>query len=55
MFSYGSGLAATMFSFGVKGSLADIRAKTDIQNRLKQRIEVDPVEYTKVRKVVNKR
>lgn len=47
MFSYGSGLAATLFSLQVNGSVEHIVKATNINNRLAQRIEVSPAEYTK--------
>jgi hydroxymethylglutaryl-CoA synthase len=46
MFSYGSGLAATMFSFSVNSSLQAIRTASDVQNRLASRVAVDPQEYS---------
>jgi hydroxymethylglutaryl-CoA synthase len=49
MFSYGSGLASSLFSFTVKGSTEDIAKKLDIQNRLDNRRVVAPEVYDEVR------
>jgi len=48
MFSYGSGLAATMFSLRIGGSVEKIAKLADVKQRLNKRIEVSPAEYTKV-------
>ncbi|KAF1978384.1 hydroxymethylglutaryl-CoA synthase [Bimuria novae-zelandiae CBS 107.79] len=45
MFSYGSGLASSMFSFKVNGSISDIQKKLDIKNRLESRRVVAPEIY----------
>ena len=45
LFSYGSGLAATLFSLTVKGSVANLKQKADIANRLAMRTEAEPVEF----------
>ena len=45
-----SGLAATAFSIKVQGSVADIRKKADIKNRLSQRVMVSPQEYSQIMK-----
>ncbi|PSN67359.1 hydroxymethylglutaryl-CoA synthase [Corynespora cassiicola Philippines] len=45
LFSYGSGLASSMFSFKVKGSTADIQKKLDLQARLDARRTVPPQTY----------
>ena len=45
IFSYGSGLAASMFSLQITGSVADIVKKADVMGRLKRRVEVSPEEY----------
>jgi hydroxymethylglutaryl-CoA synthase len=47
MFSYGSGLTATMFSLRVARSLAPMAQQIDLKNRLAQRIKMDPAEFTK--------
>eukprot|EP01049_Picozoa_sp_SAG25_P012539 SAG25_NODE_1715_length_2476_cov_1.938578_1_plen_282_part_00 len=47
-FSYGSGLAATMFSLHVTGSVAGIASKIDLHSRLAKRMAVSPAEYTEV-------
>jgi hydroxymethylglutaryl-CoA synthase len=49
MFSYGSGLASSLFSFTVKGNTEDIAKKLDIQNRLDNRRVVAPEVYDEVR------
>jgi len=48
MFSYGSGLAASMFSLKVKGSTEEIRRKVDLQRRLDDRRTVAPEVYDKM-------
>jgi len=48
MFSYGSGLAATMFSIVVRSSVEDIIKKTNIYERIAKRIEISPEEFTKM-------
>jgi len=44
-FSYGSGLASSMFSVQVTRSVADLVSKANVMERLKRRVEVDPKEY----------
>lgn len=51
MFSYGSGLAATMWSFNIGGSISDIAKKANIVERINQRISVTPQEYTEIMKL----
>ena len=51
MFSYGSGLAATMWSFQVNSSTKHIAERANILQRLDQRVAVDPTEYSKVMKL----
>lgn len=48
IFSYGSGLAASMFSFQVKGNTENIAKQLDIQNRLQSRRVVAPEVYDEV-------
>jgi hydroxymethylglutaryl-CoA synthase len=48
MFSYGSGLASSLFSFTVKGSTENIAKQLDIQNRLEKRRVVAPEVYDEV-------
>jgi len=45
LFSYGSGLASSMFSFRVKGSTENIAKQLDIPNRLESRRVVAPEVY----------
>ncbi|OJI81919.1 hypothetical protein ASPTUDRAFT_742962 [Aspergillus tubingensis CBS 134.48] len=45
MFSYGSGLASTLFALKVTGDLAPMVEKIDLMNRLKQRHVATPEEY----------
>lgn len=45
LFSYGSGLASSFFSFRVKGSLANISKTLDLPARLEARQEVTPEVY----------
>lgn len=48
LFSYGSGLASSLFSFTVKGSYEQIAKSLDIQNRLDARRAVAPEGYEAV-------
>lgn len=48
MFSYGSGLASSMFSFRVQGSVQEIVQKLDVKNRLAARRVVEPEIYDEV-------
>ena len=45
IFSYGSGLASSMFSLKIKGSTQEIRDKVDLHKRLDERRTVDPKVY----------
>lgn len=47
LFSYGSGLAATLFSIRVNASVNHIADRIALPKRLQQRLTIDPVEYTK--------
>jgi len=51
MFSYGSGLASTMFSFEIRSSLANIAEKANISHRLAQRVPVKPDVYSESMKL----
>lgn len=55
LFSYGSGLASTMFSFTVKKSLKDFKSKLDLKNRLSNRRFVRPGAFAKTLKLREKR
>lgn len=46
VFSYGSGLAATLFSINFKGDVTTIRDKADVDHRLKVRRRVSPDVFT---------
>lgn len=48
MFSYGSGLASSLFAFKVKGSTENIAKQLDIHNRLESRRVVAPEVYDEV-------
>jgi hydroxymethylglutaryl-CoA synthase len=48
MFSYGSGLASSMFSFKVNGSVENMAKQLDIANRLESRRVVAPEVYDEV-------
>jgi|SRR6266498_943600 len=48
MFSYGSGLASSFFSFQIKKSVADISKVLNVPNRLKSRLELTPKEFTEI-------
>lgn len=45
MFSFGSGLASTMYLIKVNSDPSFMRSKLDIENRLKSRVKVSPEEY----------
>ncbi|KAF2019576.1 hydroxymethylglutaryl-CoA synthase [Aaosphaeria arxii CBS 175.79] len=45
LFSYGSGLASSLFSLKIRGSLAEIQKKSDIHARLDARRVVEPQVY----------
>ena len=49
LFSYGSGLASSMFSLRVVGSTEEIKAKLDLQRRLDKRRVLLPETYDEVR------
>lgn len=42
MFSYGSGLASSMFSLTVKGDFSEMKDKLDLVKRLENRTDVEP-------------
>lgn len=46
MFSYGSGLAASLFSLRINGSLEEQRKVNDLMRRLDSRVEATAEEYT---------
>jgi hydroxymethylglutaryl-CoA synthase len=46
MFSYGSGLAAQQWSFQIRDSLQQIREQSNILDRLEQRIQSTPEQFT---------
>ncbi len=48
MFSYGSGLASSMFSIKVNRSVSKIVEKSNILNRINNRIKLTPQEFTDV-------
>lgn len=48
VFSYGSGLASSMFSLKIVGDVSDIAKKLDLHNRLNARRVVPPQEYDDV-------
>lgn len=48
VFSYGSGLAASLFSFKVVGDVSDMAKKVDLQNRIDSRRVVEPEVYDKM-------
>ncbi len=49
MFSYGSGLAATMFALKARSSLDSIRQATNVKARLAARTAATPEQFTAVR------
>ena len=48
LFSYGSGLAATLFSVKVEGNVTNIRDKADVTRRLAARQRLSPEEFTNI-------
>ena len=50
LFSYGSGLASSLFSLKVKGDVSGIVEKVDMQKKLEARNTVDPKVYDEVRR-----
>ncbi|CAH1758321.1 18189_t:CDS:2 [Entrophospora sp. SA101] len=48
MFSYGSGLSSSFFSFQIRKSVKDISEKLNIKNRLDSRLIVQPEKFAKV-------
>jgi hydroxymethylglutaryl-CoA synthase len=48
MFSYGSGLASSMFSFKITGSITELQKQLDVKNRLENRRVVAPEVYDEV-------
>jgi len=46
MFSYGSGLASTMFTLQVRGDITHIARTVDLKNRLAKRVFGTPAEFT---------
>lgn len=48
LFSYGSGLAASMFSVKVKGSVSMIKKKLNLSQRLADRTVTEPSEYDQI-------
>ncbi|CAI7569512.1 unnamed protein product [Penicillium viridicatum] len=54
MFSYGSGLASTMFSFRVKGDTSGIAQQLRLHERLEARIAVSPEIYHDIRNLREK-
>ncbi|OLY82436.1 Hydroxymethylglutaryl-CoA synthase, cytoplasmic [Smittium mucronatum] len=48
LFSYGSGCAASMYSFTVHGDVSSVVSKIDLKAKLDDRIEVSPVEFEKM-------
>lgn len=49
IFSYGSGLASSLFSLRIKGSTKEITEKIDLKNRLAARRTVEPAVFDEVR------
>jgi len=45
MFSYGSGLAATLFGLTVRGDVSFIAATVNLQDRLAERVEISPAQF----------
>lgn len=54
MFSYGSGLASSLFSLRVVGSTGEIKANLDLVRRLDERRVVTPEEYDEVSELLSR-
>jgi len=54
MFSYGSGLASTLFSFTVNSSIKHITARIDMKNRLSKRTQITPDQFVQALKLREK-
>eukprot|EP00054_Salpingoeca_dolichothecata_P017253 m.102986 g.102986 ORF g.102986 m.102986 type:complete len:480 (-) comp22375_c0_seq2:136-1575(-) len=54
MFSYGSGLAATLFSIKVQGDVTNIRDTTRVKDRLAARERVDPYDFARTLEIREK-
>eukprot|EP00300_Choanocystis_sp_HF-7_P020239 c20546_g1_i2.p1 GENE.c20546_g1_i2~~c20546_g1_i2.p1 ORF type:complete len:476 (-),score=98.51 c20546_g1_i2:70-1431(-) len=48
MFSYGSGLAASLYVIEVRGSIAKIAESIQLHERLAQRLEITPQKFTEI-------
>lgn len=48
LFSYGSGLASSLISFKVVKDVTPLQKALNLRQRLSERIQVDPAEYTKI-------
>ncbi|KAJ2999353.1 hypothetical protein HDV02_003134 [Globomyces sp. JEL0801] len=48
LFSYGSGLASSMFSITVRGDTSEIKSKLNVQERLNNRTCIEPSAYDEV-------
>ena len=48
LFSYGSGLASSLFSLKVRGSTSELKEKLDLEKRLEARNVVPPEQYDEV-------
>jgi hydroxymethylglutaryl-CoA synthase len=55
LFSYGSGLASSLFSFKVTASLIGLSDKLDVKARLAARIAVPPAEFARILKLREER
>jgi len=55
MFSYGSGLASTMFQLHIRGDISHIARVVDLKNRLSQRKFGTPADFTQAMNVREKR
>ena len=51
MFSYGSGLASSFFSFQIKKSIANISKVLDVPGRLKSRLNLTPEKFAEIMKL----
>ena len=51
MFSYGSGLASTLFSVQIVGDTSEMRSALNLAQRLGDRVVIDPASFEKVRRI----
>jgi hydroxymethylglutaryl-CoA synthase len=51
MFSYGSGLASSLFSFRITSSIASIAKNLNLHSRLQSRLQQSPTKFEEVMRI----